>query len=150
MNVLTGRAAGPAADATALIARLAVGIVFIAHGWQKVSEMGLGGTAGMMEGMGIPAPQAAALFAIAVELGGGALLLVGLLQPVVGVLLALHMGGAILFVHAANGLIGEGGYELPLVLAVSALALGFNGGRFALDRLLPWGRERKPQEAVAA
>lgn len=150
MNVLTGRASGPAADATALIARIAVGIVFIAHGWQKVSEMGMGGTAGMMESMGIPAPQAAALFAIVVELGGGVLLLVGLLQPVAGVLLALQMGGAILFVHAGNGLIGEGGYELPLALGLSALALGFNGGRFALDRLLPWGRERRPQEAAAA
>ncbi|WP_017541590.1 DoxX family protein [Nocardiopsis halophila] len=149
MNAFTGRAMRPAADVTALIARIAVGVVFIAHGWQKVG-MGLSGTAGMMEGMGVPAPQAAALFAIAVELGGGALLIAGLLQPVAGVLLALQMAGAVLFVHASAGLTGEGGYEFPLVLGAAALALGFSGGRFALDRLLPWGRERSPEAVPAA
>ncbi|GAA1078920.1 DoxX family protein [Nocardiopsis composta] len=150
MTETTRRALGPAADATALIARAAIGIVFIAHGWQKVSEMGLSGTAEMMAGMGIPLPQAAAAFAIAAEIGGGALLLLGLVLPLAGLVLAVQMAGAIFFAHAQGPLIGEGGMELPLVLGVAALALGFGGGRFALDRLLPWGRPATGERARSA
>jgi putative oxidoreductase len=44
--------------------------------------------------MGVPAPQAAALFAAVLELGGGTLLLVGLLTPVAAALVVLDMMGA--------------------------------------------------------
>ncbi|MFW5419321.1 DoxX family protein [Nocardiopsis sp. CNT-189] len=140
MTESTRRALGPAADATALIARAVIGVVFIAHGWQKASQMGLAGTTEMMAGMGIPLPSAAAAFAIAAEIGGGLLLLLGLLLPLAGLVLAGQMAGAVFFAHAQGPLIGEGGMELPLVLGAAALALGFGGGRIALDRLLPWGR----------
>ncbi|GAA3461327.1 DoxX family protein [Saccharothrix longispora] len=133
-------------DVAALIGRIGVGVVFIAHGWQKVAEWGLDGTATAFAGMGVPLPTLSAWFAAVVELGGGALLLLGVVTPVVGVLLAVDMLGALVIVHLSNGLLGQGGYELVLVLGVAALALGFNAGSLALDRVV---KDRR-HAAVAA
>ncbi|MDQ2587134.1 DoxX family protein [Saccharothrix yanglingensis] len=133
-------------DVAALIGRIGVGVVFIAHGWQKVAEWGLDGTATAFAGMGVPLPTLSAWFAAIVELGGGAMLLLGIATPVVGVLLAVDMLGALVIVHLPNGLLGQGGYELVLVLGVAALALGFNGGSLALDRVV---KDRR-RAAVAA
>ncbi|GLU49422.1 DoxX family protein [Nocardiopsis ansamitocini] len=126
-----------AADITALVARVAVGLVFIAHGLQKLGG-GVGGTAEMFAAMGIPLPQVAAVVAIVIEVGAGAALLIGLGLPVAGILLAAQMLGAFVFVHTSDPLLG--GYELVLVLGAAALASGFNGGTLAVDRFLPWGR----------
>lgn len=131
-------------DVAALIGRLGVGVVFIAHGWQKVTEWGLDGTAAAFAGMGVPLPTPSAWFAAIVELGGGALLVLGVAMPVVGVLLAVNMVGALLIVHLPNGLLGQGGYELVLVLAVAALAIGFNGGSLTVTRLTGIRRVDQP------
>jgi putative oxidoreductase len=123
-------------DVTALIARIGVGVVFVAHGWQKISEWGLAGTAASFEKMGVPMPTLSAWFAALVEFGGGLALIAGVALPIVGALLAANMAGALFIVHLPNGLTGEGGYELVLALGLAALALGFNGGAYALDRVL--------------
>ncbi|MCC8248748.1 DoxX family protein [Saccharothrix luteola] len=122
-------------DVAALIGRIGVGVVFIAHGWQKVAEWGLDGTATAFAGMGVPLPTLSAWFATIVELVGGALLVLGVAMPVVGVLLAVNMLGALILVHLPNGLLGQGGYELVLVLGVAAIAVGFNGGSLSVARL---------------
>lgn len=133
-------------DLALLLARLVAGIVFIAHGMQKFVQWGISGTADSFAGMGIPAPGLAAWVAALVETLGGVALLLGLALPLAGVLLALNMLGALVLVHLGQGFFSSGGgYEYVLVLAVVALALGFNGGRFALDRALSSsrsGRER--------
>lgn len=123
-------------DVAALIGRIGVGVVFIAHGWQKITEWGLDGTAQAFEGMGVPLPTLSAWFAALVELGGGALLIAGAALPVVGILLAVDMLGALLIVHLPNGLLGQGGFELVLALGTAAIALGFNGGSLTVDRLI--------------
>jgi len=123
-------------DVTALIGRLGVGIVFIAHGWQKLTEWGMAGTAASFEKMGVPMPTISAWFAAIVELVGGIALIAGVALPVAGVLLAVNMLGAWVIVHLPNGLLGEGGSELVIVLGAAALALGFNGGAYSLDRVL--------------
>jgi putative oxidoreductase len=123
-------------DVTALIGRIGIGIVFIAHGWQKFTQYGLDGTAASFEKMGVPLPTLSAWFAAIVELVGGIALIAGLALPVAGVLLAVNMLGAWLIVHLPNGLLGEGGSELVIALGAAALALGFNGGAYALDRVL--------------
>jgi putative oxidoreductase len=122
-------------DVAALIGRIGVGVVFIAHGWQKVTERGLDGTATAFASMGVPLPTLSAWFATIVELAGGALLVLGVAMPVVGVLLAVNMLGALVLVHLPNGLLGQGGYELVLVLGVAAIAVGFNGGSLSVARL---------------
>ena len=126
-------------DATALLARIVVGVVFIAHGLPKLTDPS--GTAQFFEAVGIPAPQFSALLGAAIEVGAGTALVVGFALPVAGLALAFMMGSAYFFVHVGDPLVG--GFELPLVMGVTALALAFSGGRYAVDRLLPWGRVRQ-------
>jgi putative oxidoreductase len=137
-------------DLGALIGRVGLGVIFIAHGYQKFAQWGIGGTTASFTKMGIPAPALSAWYAAIVEVAGGAALVVGFALPVVGILLAMDMAGALVFVHAGHGFFSNsGGYEFVLALAVASLAVGFNGGAFALDRLLFRGRRRTP-ETVAA
>ena len=130
-------------DLALLAFRVIVGIVFIAHGWQKISEYGFDGQADAFESMGIPAPAVAAAFAIIVEFGGGIALLAGVLMPVVGVLLFIDMVGAFMYVHAGTEIfVDAGGWELIAVLGFGALLLAIVGaGRFSLDWLIA-GRKR--------
>ena len=125
-------------DVALLIARIALGVVFIAHGAQKVFTYGLTGTTEAFAGMGVPAPQASALFAAVVELVGGAALLVGVATPVVGLLLALDMLGALVLVHAPNGVfVDAGGFELVAALGAGSLVLAAVGaGRLSVDHAI--------------
>ncbi|GLY28193.1 membrane protein [Kineosporia sp. NBRC 101731] len=125
-------------DVVILIARVALGVVFIAHGWQKFSTNGMDATAAGFDGMGIPAATAAAWFAMTVELVGGILLIAGLLVPLVGILLAGNMLGALWFAHRDAGLFAQdGGYEYVLILAAFSLLLaGVGAGRISLDRVI--------------
>jgi putative oxidoreductase len=134
---------GQLKDVTALLGRIAVGVVFLAHGLQKW-DMGVGGTTDMVTAMGIPLPALSALFLIVVETVGAVAFIAGAALPLLGVLFAVDMIGALFFVHLDAGLTGQGGYELVLVLGAAALALGFNGGRFSVDHLV-FGRRRTRQ-----
>ncbi|KQT90986.1 hypothetical protein ASG49_14085 [Marmoricola sp. Leaf446] len=134
-------APAPARDLALLLARVALGAVLVAHGWQKAGG-GLGATADGFAQMEIPLPQAAAAFAIGVELVGGAMLVLGLLTPVVGLLVLVDMAGALWFAHRDAGLfVTEGGGELVLVIGVLGLALAAVGaGRLSLDHALTRAR----------
>ncbi|GAA1517883.1 DoxX family protein [Kribbella lupini] len=125
-------------DLVLLIARVGVGVVFVAHGWQKFRTNGLTATAEGFEQMGVPAPTLSAYYAAGAELIAGAALILGLLTSVAGVLLALDMAGAFLFVHLSNGVfVAEGGWELVVVLGLAALTLAAVGpGRYSVDRIL--------------
>jgi putative oxidoreductase len=102
-----------ARDALLLVARVLLGIVLIAHGWQKLAIYGLGGTAGSFAQMGVPLPAVSAVFAAVVELVGGAALLLGAATVVAGALVVLDMLGAFLLVHIGNGVfVTDGGFEL--------------------------------------
>lgn len=130
-------------DLALLIGRIALGVVLIAHGWQKFFTYGIAGATASFEQMGIPLAGAAAIFAATVELVGGILLIVGLAVPLVGALIAIDMIGALLFVHASNGVfVGDGGYELVLVIgALGVVFAGVGAGGYAIDRLIA-GRQR--------
>ncbi|PZF90437.1 hypothetical protein C1I99_24515 [Micromonospora deserti] len=137
-------------DVAMLLARIGVGIVFFAHGWQKLVTNGVDGTAAFFDQVGVPLPTVAAWFATGVELLGGAALILGAAVPIAGVLLALHMLGAFIFVHAGNGLfVDKGGYELVLTLGAASLLLAAVGaGRFSVDHLLA-GRRRAAEPVPA-
>jgi putative oxidoreductase len=126
-----------------LLARVAIGMVFFAHGWQKLFTNGVDGTAAFFEKAGVPAAHLSAWYAALVELIGGAALVLGIAVPVAGTLLALDMLGAYLFVHAGNGMfVEEHGYELVLTLGAASLLLAAVGpGRYSLDHVL-FGRRK--------
>ncbi|GAA1917902.1 hypothetical protein GCM10009737_19170 [Nocardioides lentus] len=137
-------------DVVLLAARLLLGVVLLAHGLPKLGD-GLTATAQGFDAMGIPAPEAAALFAIVAEVGGGVLLLIGALTPLAGLLVAAQMAGAFWFAHRGlEPLVSEGGWELVGVVGVLALVLGAVGpGRFAVDGVAR-GRTRRRRSASAA
>ena len=121
-------------DLALLILRTVLGIIMIYHGWPKLTD--LGGTIEGFAGMGLPLPAAAAVFAMVAEVFGGLLLLVGVFTDIAGLLIAIDMLGAIIFVHAKNGFaVSDGGYEWPLALFAMALAIALAGpGRYAAGR----------------
>jgi putative oxidoreductase len=135
-------------DLALLVSRIALGVILLAHGWQKFNEYSVAGTAASFNDMGIPAPTAAAIFATVVEVFGGAALILGLLAPVAAVLNILNLLGALVLVHAANGIfVDNGGYELVLGLAAGLLVIATLGaGKFSADGLIG----RRTTGAVAA
>lgn len=128
-------------DLGLLAARIILGIVLVAHGWQKFHDWTISGVTGNFTKMGIPAAHLSALFAASVELVGGILLILGLLTPLVALLVVADMLGAFLYVHGKHGIfIDQGGWELVGVIGACALALLGGAGRLSLDGLL--GRRR--------
>lgn len=121
-------------DRGLLLIRVALGLVFVMHGWQKLTVFGLAGTAGFLGGLGVPLPSVNAVLLIAVELAGGALLAAGAGTRVVGVLLAFAMSVATVAAHGAAGFFLPTGYEFALTLALLSLAIALTGaGRYSVD-----------------
>ncbi|WP_433610822.1 DoxX family protein [Prescottella agglutinans] len=122
-------------DATLLIARVGIGVIFIAHGWQKFFDWGIDGTQAAFAGMDIPLADVSAIVAATIELVGGIALLIGLATRIAGVLLFLDMLGAFFLVHIGNGVfVGDGGYELVVALGVGSLLIaGVGAGRVSVD-----------------
>ncbi|BDB59310.1 MULTISPECIES: DoxX family protein [Rhodococcus] len=125
-------------DLGILVARLVLGVIFLAHGLQKFDSWGYEGTKAGFEGMGVPAPAVSAFVATWIEILGGLALILGVLVPVFGVLLFLLMLGAFFIVHVENGIyVGDGGFELVAALGAGALLLAAVGaGAFGVDRFL--------------
>ncbi|MGI5267886.1 DoxX family protein [Nonomuraea sp. CA-218870] len=124
-------------DVAALIARVVIGVVFVAHGLQKWTQ-GLAATGAGFAEIGVPLPQAAAAYATMVEMIGGVLLILGLGVRIVALLLLVDMVGAVLFAHAQNGLfVQDGGWEFAATLgAACLLLLATGGGRAGLDGVI--------------
>ena len=119
------------------ILRVVVGIVFIAHGAQKLFTFGLPAVVQMFGHMGIPAPSVLAPFVTLLEFVGGILLVVGLFTRWVALLIAIDMLVAILKVHLAGGFFLPRGYEFALTLMAASIALALTGpGAPALDGII--------------
>lgn len=71
------RTASTLRDLGLLAARIVLGTIFIAHGWQKLTAWTIAGTTEAFAGMGVPMPQISAPFVAGLELIGGALLILG-------------------------------------------------------------------------
>jgi len=121
-----------------LLARIGLGVVFLAHGLQKLGTWGYDGTKAGFEGMGAPAPAVSAFLATWIEIIGGIALIAGVLTPIFGALLFLDMIGALFIAHIDAGLwVGDGGYEFVLALAAGTLLLTVVGaGKFSVDALI--------------
>ncbi len=127
-----------AIDSGLLLLRVATGLVFFMHGWQKLIDQGISATQSGFDMMGAPLPDVTAVIVTFVELIGGTFLIVGALTRIVGVLLAIDMAGAFFIVHVENGFFASnGGFELVLLLGLAALSLVIAGpGRYSVDAML--------------
>jgi len=118
----------------ALILRLTLGIMFVAHGLMKVLVFTPAGTVGFFASLGIPA--AFAWLTMAAELGGGLLLLLGVQTRWIALLQLPVLLGAWV-VHSGNGWgFGNpnGGWEYPAFLTLAQIVLILLGdGKFALS-----------------
>jgi putative oxidoreductase len=129
-------------DLALLVLRVVVGLLFVAHGSQKLlgafGGLGLKGTADMFDAIGMRPGRLQARAAGAAEFVGGALLALGLVTPVGAALAIAVMVGAILTVHLPNGIWNfNGGYEYNAVLVAAAFALaGIGPGQWSLDNAL--------------
>lgn len=126
-------------DVAALILRLALGGVMIAHGYNHLfGAGGVAGTARWFRSIGLRPPRLHAWASGLVEIGAGLGLLLGLVTPLccaavigVGVIAGIA-------VHRKNGFfVFRDGYEYVLTLSLAAFALAILGpGRLSLDHLL--------------
>jgi putative oxidoreductase len=125
-------------DLGLFVLRLAIGVIFIAHGAQKIRLFGgdLQQTISGFEAMGIP--PILTYCSIAAELGGGILMILGFLGRFAAFAGAVNMGVAIAKVHIHNGLFNQNqGFEFPMAVGAIALALLFIGmGGFSIDAKL--------------
>lgn len=106
-----------------LVLRIVLGVVFIAHGWGKITDVA--GTAGFFGKVGIPLSGLFAWVVALVEFGGGILVLLGLFTRIAAVLIGIVMVVAIITVKFQQGFLG--GYELDFTLLGVAIALLFLG-----------------------
>jgi putative oxidoreductase len=127
-----------------LLLRIVVGGLFMGHGLQKLlgwfGGAGLQGTASMFDRGGLGPGRVTAPLGGAAEFGGGLSLALGFLTPLGASAVLVMMAGAVIAVHAKNGLWNQnGGSEFPIVLGAVALALTLIGpGRWSLDHLAGW------------
>jgi putative oxidoreductase len=119
------------------ILRILVGIVFTAHGYQKLFGFGISGVQGMFTKMAVPMPMITAPLVAGLEFFGGLALIVGLLTRLVALGLAIDMLGAIVLVHLANGFFLPMGYEFALLLCAASLTLVVGGaGSLSVDEMI--------------
>lgn len=122
-------------DISLLVLRVIVGVIFAAHGAQKLFGLfdgkGLEATVEQMGFMGYPVTIG--------EFFGGVGLIVGFLCRFSAASLIVIMFGAISMVHGKNGFfLSNGGFEYNLALIgllVPILLVG--AGRFSIGRFLP-------------
>ncbi|MDE0492120.1 MULTISPECIES: DoxX family protein [Psychrobacter] len=126
----------------ALVLRVPVGLILMAHGAQKLfgwfGGNGLAGTAGWLASIGIEPGYLMAILAGGSEFFGGLALIIGLLTRPAALATAFTMLVAIFSVHISNGLfMSNNGYEYALTLMVATLALMIQGGgHLSVDKLL--------------
>ena len=134
----------------ALLLRVTLGVVFLAHGLFKALVLTLPGTAAFFVEHGFPGWTAYPVFLA--EVLGGAALAAGFYSRVVSVALIPVLLGAFT-VHWPNGWYfgaPHGGWEyIAVLLAALLVQAGLGDGRFALTAFRGAHRERRPGSLAA-
>ena len=130
--------------------RLIVGYGFLEHGIAKAGR-GLDAFPALLAALNVPFPKLAGLATIAVEIGGGILILAGALVPLASVPMAIVLLTAMFTVHwqygfssiklqaitPAGAQFGPPGYETALLYLAGLVALVIGGpGPLSVDRML--------------
>jgi putative oxidoreductase len=136
------------ADWYAIPLRLIVGCGFFAHGYAKLAR-GPEHFAAILHAIGMPFPDLLSWATVAVEIGGGLLILAGALVPLSAVPMIVVLLVAIFTVHLPNGFssiklvsydasgphFGQPGYETDLLYVAGLVALSIAGaGPLSFDR----------------
>jgi len=136
-------------DICLLVARVALGLILLAHGWQRFTH-GIGPTVDTLTKYGLPEPQLFAWGATVLEVIGGALLVFGLLTPIVAAFIVAEQVMVIAWLKWQHGLwqINDG-IEYSVILAALALILVvFGAGRTGVDVLFRRGKKPATSSSV--
>ena len=120
-------------DLAMFVLRAVLGVIFIAHGGQKLFGMfngiGLEGTAKIVEGMGFPEPHIVALAWSCIEFIGGVFLILGILARWSAVAIVLVMAVQLWKISLAYGFfIQNGGMEYNLLIIGACVPIILLGG----------------------
>jgi putative oxidoreductase len=124
------------------VLRVVVGVIFAAHGSQKLFGLfggyGLAGTAQWMESIGLTPGYLMATLAGGTEFFAGLALIIGLLTRPAALGLAFLSLVAIFSVHIGNGLfMANNGYEFALALLAGSIAVLIEGaGKLSADNAI--------------
>lgn len=123
-------------DLAALILRVTLGALFLAHAGLKIFVFTPAGTAGFFQSIGLPGPLA--YLVIAVEVLGGIALIAGYKTRIVSLALIPVLLGAIWTVHLGAGFFfsnPNGGWEYPAFWIVALVVQSLLGaGKAAVGR----------------
>src|SRR6266545_2635623 len=127
-----------APDIASTIGRVALGALFIVHGWPKIKDPRR--TIAFVKGTGFPGGAAFAVLFTLLEFFGGIALVLGFLTQVVAALIALEMVATTIFSTTKLGKKLVLGYELDIAyLVIALLVLLIGPGPWSVDRLLGLG-----------
>jgi len=125
----------------ALLLRVSLGVLFLAHAWVKFAVFTPAGTAKYFESLGLPG--FVGYLTMAAETGGGVLLILGIGTSLVALALIPLILGTIVLVHGKNGWMFAnpgGGWEFPAFWAVALLVQALLGnGAYSLGHALGIG-----------
>ena len=123
-----------------LVGRILASIIFILGGYGKL--MAMAGTVGYLQKLGVPLPAIAYYGTVAIELGGGILLLLGLQTRIVALVLALFCIATALLAHTDfSSQAQQINFMKNLAMAGGYLAFVAAGaGAYSLDAII--GRRR--------
>jgi putative oxidoreductase len=142
MSTLINKVLSTRAGYGLTVLRIFVGIIFAAHGSQKLFGMfggyGIAGTAQYMESVGLAPGHLMAILAGGTEFFAGLALIIGLLVRPAALGLTFLSLVAILSVHIHNGLfMANNGYEFALALLGGSIAVLIEGaGKLSADRAI--------------
>ncbi|MDZ7720441.1 MAG: DoxX family protein [Balneolaceae bacterium] len=116
-------------DLALLLLRVGVGVIFIYHGWGKLT--GIEGVQGFFGNVGIPLPALMAWVVAIIEFFGGIMVLFGAYAKIPYLLLAFIMVVALFTVKIGQGFEAA---RIDLMLLLTTLALFFLGsGAYSVD-----------------
>ena len=123
------------ADVGPLVLRLALGAIFLYHGYDKVFIKGHAAITGFMGSLGLPVPELMAYLVSYGELTTGVLLIIGFLTywaSIVDIIIALV---AFCTVHVTKGFgLSGGGFEYIMLIGAAAVSLLVSGaGKYSID-----------------
>ncbi len=120
-----------------LVVRLALGIIFVWHGYDKVFSTGIPGVSGFLGSLSFPLPTLFAYILAYGEIVAGLLLIAGLMTHWASKFAVIVAVVAFFTVHMSNGFsIAGGGYEYIMLIFAAACSVMITGaGKYSLDEM---------------